>query len=140
MQWLTEETGWLFPEDDAELLPDQPEQLPALGAGLAGAAECVMIGCADSDAAAAAAHLLCGGAAAAGGSVCFAPDCIPAARRSPASLRPARTLRRQPDTDFCARTASADGCTAPDGPQRVCIAAMATPDRMRQHRDRTDAE
>ena len=66
MQWLTEETGWLFPEDDAELLPDQPEQLPALGAGLAGAAECVMIGCADSDAAAAAAHLLCGGAAAAG--------------------------------------------------------------------------
>jgi hypothetical protein len=45
-----------------------------------------MIGCADSDAAAAAAHLLCGGAVAAGGSVCFAPDCIPAAMQSGAAL------------------------------------------------------
>ncbi|MBR4201543.1 MAG: hypothetical protein IKQ91_09795 [Oscillospiraceae bacterium] len=86
MQWLTEETGWLFPEDDAALIPDSPEKLPALGAGLAGAAGCIIAGSADTDAAKAAALLLCGGIAAAGGSVCYAPDCMPAALQTGAAL------------------------------------------------------
>lgn len=88
MQWLTEETGWLLPEDDDSLLAayHAPERLPALGAGLANAASCIMVGSADTDAAKSAALLLCGGVAAAGGAVCYAPDCIPAAMQSGASL------------------------------------------------------
>lgn len=88
MQWLTEETGWLLPEDDDPLLSayHAPERLAALGAGLAGAASCIMVGSADSDAAKSAALMLCGSIAAAGGTVCCAPECIPAALQAGAAL------------------------------------------------------
>lgn len=88
MQWLTEETGWLLPENDDPLLWTEcaPAQLPALGAGLAGAASCVMVGCGEKDAEKAAAMLLCGGIAAAGGSVCFASASVPAALQAGAKL------------------------------------------------------
>lgn len=88
MQWLTEETGWLLPEDDDPLLSayHAPERLAALGAGLAGAASCIAVGSADTDAAKAAALMLCGGIAAAGGTVCYAPECVPAALQTGAAL------------------------------------------------------
>lgn len=87
MQWLTEETGWILPEDDLfDAAYRKPEHLPALGAGLAHAATRVIIGSADSDAAKAAAMLLCGGIASAGGAVCFAPSSIPAALQIGAAL------------------------------------------------------
>lgn len=75
MQWFTEETGWILPEDDFTGDRLTPEQLTALGAGLAHAASRTMIGYADSDYAAVCAMLLCGGIAAAGGETLFAQDC-----------------------------------------------------------------
>lgn len=75
MQWFTEETGWILPEEDFIDNTLTPEQLTALGAGLAHAASRTMIGYADSDYAAVCAMLLCGGIAAAGGETLFAQDC-----------------------------------------------------------------
>lgn len=88
MQWLTEETGWILPEEDDlfDAAYHAPEKLMALGAGLAHAAARIIVGCADSDAAKAAAMILCGAIASAGGAVCFAPSAIPAALQTGAAL------------------------------------------------------
>ncbi|MBQ3939613.1 MAG: hypothetical protein II723_00735 [Oscillospiraceae bacterium] len=86
MQWLTEETGWILPEEsgpwtDAGLGGGDavsPAGLLRLGAGLAGAATRCMIGTApDSDFAKAAALTVAGAAAAAGAGVILVPDCVP---------------------------------------------------------------
>ncbi|MBR5405830.1 MAG: hypothetical protein IK107_06000 [Oscillospiraceae bacterium] len=91
MQWLTEETGWILPEEsgpwtDAGLgCGDRisPAALLRLGTGLASAASRCMIGTApDSDFARAAALTAAGAAAAAGAGVILVPDCVPAELRT----------------------------------------------------------
>ena len=88
MQWLTEETGWLLPEDGSVLTAEyrDPEALARLGAGIAAASVRCLIGSDDSPAGRSAALTLCGSISAAGGSACLAPDCIPAALQTGAAL------------------------------------------------------
>ncbi|MCQ2408049.1 MAG: hypothetical protein MJ065_05925 [Oscillospiraceae bacterium] len=88
MQWLTEETGWLLPEDGSHLTAEyrDPETLARLGAGIAAASVRCMIGSDDSPAGRSAALTLCGSISAAGGSACYAPDCFPAALQTGAAL------------------------------------------------------
>lgn len=88
MQWLTEETGWLLPEDGSCLTASfrDPEALSRLGGGIAAASVQCTVGSDDSPAGRAAALTLCGGISAAGGSVCFAPDSVPAALQTGAAL------------------------------------------------------
>ena len=85
MQWITEETGWILPEESGFLPDDRtgeqpaPEQLVRLGAALAEASPRCMIGYeADSGRAKSDAMLLAGAAASAGGTVILVPDCAPA--------------------------------------------------------------
>ena len=91
MQWLTEETGWILPEEsgpwtDAGLGSGEafsPASLLRLGTGLAGAAVRCMIGTAPgSDFARAAALTVAGAAAAAGAGVILVPDCVPVELRT----------------------------------------------------------
>ncbi len=86
MQWMTEETGWIMPEETglpgqlSEGMPcfEQPDRLLRLGAGLAAAAQRCAVGYEpDTPRAKAAAMLLAGAAAAAGGNAVLVPDCAP---------------------------------------------------------------
>ena len=85
MQWITEETGWILPEESGFLPDDRtggqpaPEELIRLGAALAEASPRCMVGYEpDSGKARADAMLLAGAAASAGGPVILVPDCAPA--------------------------------------------------------------
>lgn len=76
MQWLTEETGWLLPEEEPLLSGHPtPEKMVRLGAGLANAAPRCLIGCDGSSYARACAVQIGGAVAAAGGEAILVPDC-----------------------------------------------------------------